>query len=158
MDRELLSAISDMMDEKLHPIKTQIGELYGMKEDVQGLKQDVRELREDVDGLKKDVHVLKEDVHVLKEDVQVLKEDVQVLKEDVHVLQEDMQEVKGRVKKIELTQENVILPRLQNIEECYVSTYERYQKNCDEHEEMKQDISMLKEVVEKHSLILQRIS
>ena len=123
MDRELLSAISDMMDEKLHPIKTQIGELYGMKEDVQGLK-----------------------------------EDVQVLKEDIQVLKEDMQEVKGRVKKIELTQENVILPRLQNIEECYVSTYERYQKNCDEHEEMKQDIAMLKEVVEKHSQILQRIS
>lgn len=116
MDRELLSAISDMMDEKLHPIKMQIGELYGMKEDVQGLKQDVQ------------------------------------------VLKEDMQEVKGRVKKIELTQENVILPRLQNIEECYVTTYERYQKNCDEHEEMKQDIAMLKEVVEKHSQILQRIS
>ena len=123
MDRELLSAISDMMDEKLHPIKTQIGELYGMKEDVQGLK-----------------------------------EDVQVLKEDIQVLKEDMQEVKGRVKKIELTQENVILPRLQNIEECYVSTYERYQKNCDEHEEMKQDIAMLKDVTEKHSQILQRIS
>ena len=130
MDREFLCAISDMMDEKLDPIKTQIGQLYGMKGDVEGLKHDV---------------------HVLKEDVQGLKEDVQGLKED-------MQEVKGRVKKIELTQENVILPRLQNIEECYVSTYERYQKNCDEHEEMKQDIAMLKDVTEKHSQILQRIS
>ncbi len=137
MDREFLCAISDMMDEKLDPIKTQIGQLYGMKGDVEGLKHDV---------------------HVLKEDVQGLKEDVQGLKEDVQGLKEDMQEVKGRVKKIELTQENVILPRLQNIEECYVSTYERYQKNCDEHEEMKQDIAMLKDVTEKHSQILQRIS
>ena len=37
-------------------------------------------------------------------------------------IRSDLQDIKSRVKKIELTQENVILPRLQNIESCYTST------------------------------------
>lgn len=33
--------------------------------------------------------------------------------------------INERLKKIELTQENDILPRLQNIEACYTSAYKR---------------------------------
>ena len=109
-------------------------------------------------GLKGDVQGLKGDVQGLKGDVQGLKDDVQVLKSDVQGLKDDMQEVKGRVKKIELTQENIILPRLQNIEACYTSTYDRYKESVEDHEEMKQDISILKKVVAEHSEKLQRIS
>ena len=69
-----------------------------------------------------------------------------------------MSELKGRVKKIELTQENVILPRLQTIESCYTSTYGRYQEQVEDYEAMKQDVSILKEVVTEHSKILQKIS
>jgi hypothetical protein len=88
---------------------------------------------------------------VLKEDVQVLKEDVQVLKEDVQVLKEDVADLKIRVKKIELTQETQILPQLNTIQECYISTYNRYKTSVDDYEEMKLDISVLKNVVAQHS-------
>ena len=111
-----------------------------------------------LDPIKSDIKEMKSDISGLKGDVQVLKDDVQVLKGDVQVLKDDMQEVKGRVKKIELTQENVILPRLQNIEACYTSTYDRYKESVEDHEEMKQDISILKKVVAEHSEKLQRIS
>ena len=111
-----------------------------------------------LDPIKSDIKEMKSDISGLKGDVQVLKDDVQVLKDDVQVLKDDMQEVKGRVKKIELTQENVILPRLQNIEACYTSTYDRYKESVEDHEEMKQDISILKKVVAEHSEKLQRIS
>lgn len=73
-------------------------------------------------------------------------------------IRNDLQDIKGRVKKIELTQENVILPRLQNIESCYTSTYDRYKDNVEDYETMKQDISILKKVVTEHSEKLQRIS
>ena len=94
----------------------------------------------------------------IKSDIKEMKSDISGLKGDVQVLKDDMQEVKGRVKKIELTQENVILPRLQNIEACYTSTYDRYKESVEDHEEMKQDISILKKVVAEHSEKLQRIS
>ena len=140
-----------------------------LKEDVKGLKEDVEVLKEDVKGLKEDVEVLKEDVKGLKEDVEVLKEDVKGLKEDVEVLKEDVKGSEGgrgssegrclrsenKSEKIELTQETQILPQLNTIQACYTSTYERYKVSVDDYETMKQDISVLKNVVEQHSEKLQ---
>ncbi len=161
-DNELLLAISNMMDTKLEPVNKEIqglkGEILGIKEDVKGLKEDVEVLKEDVKGLKEDVEVLKEDVKGLKEDVEVLKEDVKGLKEDVEVLKEDVSDLKIRVKKIELTQETQILPQLNTIQACYTSTYERYKVSVDDYETMKQDISVLKNVVEQHSEKLQLLA
>ncbi len=97
-------------------------------------------------------------IEPLREDIQGLKTDMQGLKADVQRLDTDMQEVKVRVKKIELTQENEILPRLNTIESCYTSTYDRYKDSVEEHESMKQDIDILKKVVTDHSEKLQRIS
>ena len=70
----------------------------------------------------------------------------------------DLNEVKDRVTKIELTQENVIIPRLNTIEACYTSTYERYKHAVDDYEVMKQDITILKQIGSEHSQILQKIS
>jgi mediator of RNA polymerase II transcription subunit 25 len=126
-DNELLLAISNMMDAKLEPVNN---EIQGIKGELQGIKGEIRDL---------------------KEDVQVLKEDVQVLKEDVQVLKEDVADLKIRVKKIELTQETQILPQLNTIQECYISTYNRYKTSVDDYEEMKLDISVLKNVVAQHS-------
>lgn len=73
-------------------------------------------------------------------------------------IKEDIQDIKNRVKKIELTQENMILPRLDTIESCYTSTYDRYKDNVETYESMKQDISIIKRVVAEHSEKLQKIS
>ncbi|MCM1179714.1 MAG: hypothetical protein NC347_05635 [Clostridium sp.] len=73
-------------------------------------------------------------------------------------MKEDIQEIKTRVKKIEITQENEILPRLNTIESCYTSTYDRYQDSVETYESMKQDISIIKKVVAEHSEKLEKIS
>ncbi len=72
-------------------------------------------------------------------------------------IKDDIQEIKDRVKKIELTQENIVLPRLNTIESCYTSTYDRYKDNVETYESMKQDISIIKKVVAEHSEKLQKI-
>lgn len=54
--------------------------------------------------------------------------------------------VNDRLKQIELTQENEILPRLQNIESCYLSTYKRYQSGIEQIESMQSDIDVMKSV------------
>ncbi len=86
-------------------------EILGViQSDVSGLKTDVADLKTDVADLKTDVADLKTDVAGLKNDVADLKTDVADLKNDVA-------DLKTRVTKIEITQENVILPQLQTLAE-----------------------------------------
>jgi len=87
-----------------------------------------------------------------------IKKDIPETKEDILKIKEDILEVRDQVRRIELTQENAVLPRLHTIESCYTSTYDRYKDNVETYESMKQDISILKKVVAEHSEKLQRIS
>lgn len=73
-------------------------------------------------------------------------------------LDKKLKPVNDRLKKIELTQENDILPRLQNIEACYTSTYKRYQTGAEQIEAIQTDIEIIKKVVAEHSEKLQKIS
>ena len=66
--------------------------------------------------------------------------------------------VNDRLKKIELTQENDILPRLRNIESCYTSTYKKYQSGVEQIDAMQSDIQIMKSVLREHSKKLQTIS
>ena len=61
--------------------------------------------------------VIQSDVSGLKTDVADLKTDVADLKTDVAGLKNDVADLKTRVTKIEITQENVILPQLQALAE-----------------------------------------
>ena len=121
-DKEILFALSNMLD----PIK---GDISEMKGDISGLKEDVSGLKEDVSGLKADVSEMKK----------------------------EMSEMNTRLKKVELTQENVILPRLQNIEACYTSTYDRYKQSVEDYETLKMDMDVVKRIVAEHSAKLQMI-
>lgn len=63
---------------------------------------------------------------------------------------ERLDSVEGRLTKIELIQENEMLPRLQNIESCYLSTFDRYQEHVSGYKTMESDIELLKKVVAAH--------
>jgi len=66
--------------------------------------------------------------------------------------------VNDRLSRIELTLENDLKPRLQNIEACYTSTYDRYKNSVSDYESMKQDLSIMKNIIAEHSMKLQKIS
>lgn len=74
------------------------------------------------------------------------------------ILDKKLKPINDRLKKIELTQENDILPRLQNIESCYTSTYKRYQTGIEQIDAMQADIDVIKSVIQEHSEKLQNIS
>ena len=74
------------------------------------------------------------------------------------MLDKKLKPVNDRLKRIELTQENEILPRLQNIESCYTSTYKRYQIGTEQIDAIQADIEVIKSVVREHSEKLQKIS
>lgn len=74
------------------------------------------------------------------------------------MLDKKLKPINDRLKKIELTQENDILPRLQNIEACYTSTYKRYQTGIEQIEAMQADIDVMKSVIREHSEKLQKLA
>ena len=73
------------------------------------------------------------------------------------IMDKKLKPVNDRLKKIELTQENEILPRLQNIESCYLSTYKRYQTGIEQIESMQTDIEVMKSVIREHSEKIQQL-
>lgn len=60
----------------------------------------------------------------------------------------------SEIKNVKLCLENVMLPRLQNIEACYTSTFERYKAYAEKYERLESDVEVVKSVVRKHNQIL----
>lgn len=66
--------------------------------------------------------------------------------------------VEKDIKDIKFTLENEIEPRLQNIENCYLTTFERYQAGVEQIDSMQMDVNILKKVVEEHSKTLEKLA
>ena len=66
--------------------------------------------------------------------------------------------IEQRLKSIEITLENDIKPRLQNIESCYTSTFDRYKDSVEGYETMQADIEIMKKVIAEHSEKLQKLA
>ncbi len=74
------------------------------------------------------------------------------------IMDKKLKPINDRLTKIELTQENKILLRLQEIESCYTGTFYRYQSGVEQIESMQADINVMKSVIREHSEKLQEIS
>lgn len=94
----------------------------------------------------------------MEDSLQTVKEGLQAVKEEVQTVKEDLQSVKDEMHQIKLYQENVIMPRLQNIESCYTDTFRRYQSGVVQIDTMQVDIDVMKSVIREHSDKLQKIS
>lgn len=67
--------------------------------------------------------------------------------------------MESRLKRIEVDLlENNIIPRLNTIEACYTSTYNRYKNDADRMEAAIEDVELLKETVAEHSERLQKLA
>lgn len=137
-DNELLLAMSDLLDTKL--------------------KAELQPIRDDIHVLKGEMQEVKSDIRLLKKDVQTLKGDVQTLKTEMQVMKTEMQTMKTDLYQVKLYQENILEPRLNTIEACYTSTYDRYKRDVERMEEAFVDIEILKKTVADHSEKLQRLA
>ena len=54
--------------------------------------------------------------------------------------------------------ESQVIPRLNTIESCYTSTFDRYKDSVEDYEAIKQDISIMKKVITEHSEKLQKFA
>lgn len=74
------------------------------------------------------------------------------------IMDKKLQPLKEEIKQLKLQNENIIIPRLQNIENCYTSTYDCYKNSVEDYEAMKADIQIMKQVIQEHSEKLKKIS
>ena len=132
------------------------------KEDLLAISQifseQIKPLDEKLTKIEERMTALEERVTRLEERMAVLEERVTVLEGRVSHLEECVINLEGRATRMELLMENDMLPRLQNIEACYTSTYKRYAHGTDQIETMQEDINTLKKVVQEHSEKLKRLA
>ena len=161
-DNELLLAISDIVGSHIAPLKEDIAELKekvssledkvsSLEEKVSSLEDKVSSLEDKVSSLEDKVSSLEGKVSSLEGKVSSLERKVSSLEEKVSSLEENVSILNKKTHHIELTLENNVLPRLQNIECCYTSTYHRYSCGIDQLETMQSDIDVMKIVVAEHS-------
>lgn len=62
------------------------------------------------------------------------------------------------IHEIKLLIENDVLPRINNIEACYTSTYRRYAGGIEQMKCLQADVDILKKVVAEHSEKLQKLA
>lgn len=130
-------------------------DVSALKQDISVLKQDVSILKLKVSGLEKEVSTLKQDVSTLKQDVSSLKQDVSTLKLKVSELEKEVVNLKQGFSHINLHLENVTDKRLQILAENYLPAARRFTETVSQIEELQNDNKMIKQVLAKHSEILQ---
>lgn len=159
LTNEDLFAISQLLDVKLD------ARLKPIENDIRDMKGEIISLKDDMRFVKIEIAALKDDMRSVKSEIAALKDDMQSVKSEIAVLKDDMQSVKGNIvsleteiHKLKLSHENIILPRLNTIESCYTSTYNRYKEYADRMDAAFVDIDLLKKVAETHSEQIQKLA
>ncbi len=184
----LLLSIEDLLERKLQihlePIKKDIAELKvrvtRLEEDVAALKKNVAnlnaetaDLRDDITGLDKRMTNMEYKFDVLTREVTQLKDNIIDLTGRTANLEKSsertncrldniekcLQEQQGSIKRIEVVHlENNLVPRVANIESCYMTTFERYKAYTDRLPELFAMVSNVSRTVQTHSETLKKIS
>ena len=124
-DMELLNAIGTMLDAKLEILETRIDEKLEALEQRMDAKLEALEQR-------------------INSKLDVMNRRLGNLETRVEAIENSVALIEVRLKKLEVLTENVVIPRIRDIESCYLSTYERYKKDCERMESAFEDIEILK--------------
>ena len=169
LTNEDLLAISQILDVKLKPIDKKLdrledrmtsleGKVTKLEERMTSLEGKVTKLEDRMTSLEGKVTKLEDRMTSLEGKVTKLEGKVTSLEDKVILLDTRVGGVESRTKKMELLLENNALPRLQNIEACYTSTYRRYAEGTEQFERIQVDVDILKKIVSEHSEKLQKLA
>ena len=149
-NKELLLAMSDMMDKKLNSIHERM-DTFDTKLDAVEERLSAR-----IDALdaKIDSVEIKLSARIDALDAKIDSVESKLTAE-ISAVDERLS---ADIRTINLTLENVVVPRIKHIEQCYVSTSERYINEVGRINGMVADIQVMKSVVQDHSVQLQKIS
>ena len=165
-NNELLLAISDLLDVKLkaelQPLKNELhDEIRAVRDELHAEIQEVRndlhtEIQSVKNELRLEIQAVRDDLHAEIQDVRnELHAEIQAVRDE---LSAEIQSLDARVRLLQLNQENVIMPRLNDIEVCYTDTFKRYRDYAEKMNSTFEDVDLLKKVVMEHSEKLQKLA
>ena len=152
LTNEDLLAISQIVDKRLEI------RLKPIEKDISALDDKVNALDDKVNALDDKVNALDDKVYALDDKVNALDDKVNALDNKFIDLNHRVESLESGLHNVRLFQENIILPRLNTIESCYLDTFNRYQKNADKMEIVYEDVDLLKKVAADHSEKLQKLA
>lgn len=121
-----------------------LGEISGMLENMQNsLRTEIAETRDSLQSS------LRAEIAETRDSLQ------NSLRAEIAETRDSLQ---SQLTQINLTLEQNVVPRLNTIESCYVSTYERYSQGINQLESIQSDILVMKDVIMNHSTQLAKIS
>ncbi len=132
-----------------------LGEISGMLENMQNsLRAEIAETRDSLqNSLRAEIAETREALHT---EITETRDSLQSsLRAEIAETRDSLQ---SQLTQINLTLEQNVVPRLNTIESCYVSTYERYSQGINQLESIQSDILVMKDVIMKHSTQLAKIS
>ena len=160
LTKQDIAVLSDLLDQGLHPIKEDLQMLHkefiGLNNKFNGLRQD---MNEKIDGLREEMHAeisrldnkidtkidgLREEMHA---EISRLDNKIDGLRDEMH----------AEIAEIHTILNTDISPRLKTIEDCYLKTFERYSEGAERQKKMEEDISVMKDVIQEHSVQLRKL-
>lgn len=142
LTKQDIAVLSDLLDQGLHPIKEDLQMLHkefiGLNNKFNGLRQD---MNEKIDGLREEMHA---EISRLDNKIDT----------KIDGLREEMHRGFAEIHTILNTD---ISPRLKTIEDCYLKTFERYSEGAERQKKMEEDISVMKDLIQEHSVQLRKL-
>ena len=141
-DNELLLSISNIMDTKLNCLENRMDKRFDA-------------LDKKIDNVEEKLNRRIDEVEVRIDAVEVHIDAVEEnLNRRIDKVEENLGKVEDRlnakIHKTNLLIENQVLPRIKEIESCYLSTFERYQKEGTKIEQLQLDVNIIKDVLIEH--------
>lgn len=140
LTNEDLLAISQLLDVKLTAA-------------IQPMKNEMQTLRSEIQHVKSELHAEIQSVKI------ELHAEIQSVRDELHAeIQSVKNELQAEIHQIKLFQENELMPRLNTIEACYTSTYDRYKDSVEGYEALRADNEIMKQVIMEHSDKLKKLA
>ena len=148
----LLGEISGMLENMQNSLRTEIAETRDSLQ--RSLRAEIAETRDSLqNSLRAEIAETRETLHA---EIAETRDSLQSsLRAEIAETRDSLQ---SQLTQINLTLEQNVVPRLNTIESCYVSTYERYSQGINQLESIQSDILVMKDVIMKHSTQLAKIS
>ena len=161
-DNELLLSISNIMDKKLYPLEKRMDAFDEKLDKVEErLSAEIRCLDTKIDNVERRVVSLEHKVDAVEQRVVTVERKVVSLEQNLKDVQQNLKDVQQNLKDdihlINLKLENMIIPRLNEIESCYLSTSKRYMRETDKFIAFDTDLSVVKGIVIEHGNRLKAI-
>ena len=149
-NKELLIAISDMMDQKLDTINVRMDTMENK------LSARIDALDAKIDNVENKLSARIDALDAKIDNVEnKLSAEINALDAKINTVDERLS---AEIRKINISLENVVIPRINHIEQCYLATSERYINETGRINGLVMDVQVIKSVVQDHSEQLKKIS